>query len=231
MNKEKLKNYTVLYVEDDLDTRRVYSDYFKTLFKSVYLASNGLEALELYQKFSPDILFLDIDMPKLDGLTLLEKLRKQGSQVPVVILSGVLDKDQLIRAIPLEISAYVKKPFSRVEFNNALEKVLNKLELPTNQIKRTILSNNILYDYQTKSLHYKDSMIALTKNEAILMQILILNKDRYLSISEIVDYFHADYNLYKITEDSARSTLKRIRQKTPKEIIENRHGLGYKILN
>ncbi len=87
-----LKNKRILLAEDDAMTRIQVSNTLKMLFKTVYCATDGEEALSLYEDESPDIILTDIKMPKKDGIKLTRQIRQIDYNIPIIILTSFDDK-------------------------------------------------------------------------------------------------------------------------------------------
>ena len=100
---EKFKNYTILYVEDDEGVRTINSRFLNRMFKKLYEAKDGEEGLALYKKYHPDIILTDIQMPKMDGITLSKKIRKTDKDTKIIISTAFSDKDYLLEAIELRL--------------------------------------------------------------------------------------------------------------------------------
>ncbi len=112
---------TILIVEDEKDAREVLKSMVELDFKYVYEAENGCEGLELYQKYKPDIILTDIQMPCMDGIEMLEEIRKNAAaDVLAIFISAYSDVKTLLQAIDLKIDAYIIKPFL---YSDILEKI------------------------------------------------------------------------------------------------------------
>lgn len=119
MDKEK-----ILIVEDDVRIQKLYD---KGLSEDVYekrFSGNGVDALEMYKSWAPDIVILDIGLPEMDGYSVLKKIRieiKDGETI-VIMATGVNDRHKINDCINLGISAYITKPFNYKEINNIVTK-------------------------------------------------------------------------------------------------------------
>jgi DNA-binding response OmpR family regulator len=119
MDKEK-----ILIVEDDVRIQKLYD---KGLSEDVYekrFSGNGVDALEMYKSWAPDIVILDIGLPEMDGYSVLKKIRieiKDGETI-VIMATGVNDRHKINDCINLGISAYITKPFNFKEINNIVTK-------------------------------------------------------------------------------------------------------------
>ncbi len=108
-----LKQMILLYAEDEVGIQKHYSNYFKHYFKFVYTAVNGKEALAKYREIEPDVVILDINMPYLSGLEVAKKIREDGSDVYIILLTARTDKKALIEAVELGLVTYLEKPICR----------------------------------------------------------------------------------------------------------------------
>ncbi|MEI6703703.1 MAG: response regulator, partial [Deltaproteobacteria bacterium] len=105
-----LKTLTVLYVEDDNDTRKQCSDFLTRPVGTLITAANGVEGLEAFKKHAPDIVITDILMPKMDGLTMAYEIRGLAPSVPIIVITAFEQTDYMMRAINIGIDKYVIKP-------------------------------------------------------------------------------------------------------------------------
>jgi two-component system chemotaxis response regulator CheY len=120
---EKIK---LMIVDDSSIIRQVISKYLNSFnVEIVGTASNGVEALEVFKKTSPDIITLDITMPEMDGLTVLEELLKMDSQVKVMVVTALNDKATGLKAIKLGAKSFVGKPFTEEKLKEAFAKIVS----------------------------------------------------------------------------------------------------------
>jgi len=103
MQKEECKNIKILYVEDDDIARENGVEYLENYFEHIYEAPDALTALKLYEEVEPHIIVTDIQMPKLNGLEFVQRIRDKGSKVQVIVISAFSDKDYLFKAIELQL--------------------------------------------------------------------------------------------------------------------------------
>jgi len=115
-----LEDLTVLYVEDNIDTQILIKKMLELSTKEVFVASDGVEGLEVYKKTKPDIVLTDICMPKMDGLEMSKEIREIDPNQPIGIFTAFNDNDYLKRASELDIGTYILKPFNRKQFFSSL---------------------------------------------------------------------------------------------------------------
>lgn len=125
---ETLYPYKVLFVEDEKATRENYTMYLKMLFTEVYEAADGEKAYEIYKDKKPDIMIIDINIPKLNGLDLLRKIRETDYNTEAIMLTAHTDKSFLLDANSLKITKYLVKPINRKDLNETLNLTISKLE-------------------------------------------------------------------------------------------------------
>ena len=122
------KKYTVLYVEDDESYREQMRDILSMFFEKVIMAKDGVEALAAYKKFTPDLVITDIEMPRKNGLELIEEIQQLGLEVVFIILTGYIDNAHLLKALELGINKYLIKPINKEKFLELLYKSIFDLE-------------------------------------------------------------------------------------------------------
>lgn len=126
---EVFKRYNVLYVEDNHEIAEEIAFFLEPMFNTFHSAYNGLEGLELFKEHKPDIIITDIQMPKMNGISMIEEIRKVDSSVPIVITTAFNESDYLLKAIHLQVDGYLMKPLKFPELINRLHKIVEPLEL------------------------------------------------------------------------------------------------------
>ena len=224
MLKKYYKNIKILYVEDDDIARENGIEYLENYFENIYEASDAIKALQLYEKYKPDIIITDIQMPKLNGLEFVKKIRQKDKKTQIIIITAFCDKDYLLKAIELGLVKYLVKPVNEKEFEEALFLCVNSLEQnETNIIK---LDENSYFDTFNKNLFVQNEIIKLRVKEILFLELLIKNSNRYVSYEEIENYVWYDSVM---TKDALKTLVKNIKTKIPKELILNLTNSGYKI--
>ncbi|MCE3039022.1 response regulator [Helicobacter anatolicus] len=128
---KKLKDLTILYVEDDADTQRLTSMILEDYVGRLILAKNGQDALKLFQSHNIDLILTDILMPKTNGIEFIRNVRssEQNNNCPVIITTAHTEVPYLLDAISLHVDGYILKPIDVDELLSALQKaVLPKLQ-------------------------------------------------------------------------------------------------------
>ena len=121
-DQDYLKTLTILYVEDDTDTREQFSEFLRRPVGTLITAEDGVAGLEAFKKHIPDIVITDILMPRMDGLTMAKEILEMVPTVPIIVVTAFEQTDYLMRAINIGIEKYVTKPVnSYLLFEKLLE--------------------------------------------------------------------------------------------------------------
>ena len=220
----KYKNIKILYVEDDEIARENGVEYLQNFFEQIYEAKDAITALQLYEKYQPDIIITDIQMPKLNGLEFVKRIRQKDKKTQIIIITAFCDKDYLLKAIELQLVKYLVKPVKEKEFEEALFLCVNSLQEDNSNIVK--LDENSYFDTFNKNLVIKNEIIKLRTKELIFLELLIKNKNRYVSYEEIENYVWSDSVM---TKDALKTLVKNLKTKIPKDLIMNLTNSGYKI--
>ena len=127
---KELQKLNLLFVDDNNLIRELGEQLFSNIFKSVKVASNGIEAIELLKTHHFDIVITDINMPEMDGFELAKYIKTNYPEILVVFLSAFFDTDTLLKAIDLDVDGFMLKPFDLDKFFATMKNILHyKLEL------------------------------------------------------------------------------------------------------
>lgn len=216
----------ILLVEDDQMLNRSLTKLLKTQNYSVDQAFDGVEAFELLDVFEYDLVILDVMMPKMDGFTFIKKLRKEGNEVPVLILTAKDSLEDRVTGLDLGADDYLVKPF---EF----EELLARIRAMLRRKKRDILSDTIKVGELAINISKRQVMkgkevIELTAKEYEVLEYLARNKGHILSRDQIRE--HAWDLEYEGGSNVIDVLIKNIRKKTKEpELIKTKRGIGYVI--
>ena len=218
---KKLSHYKVLYAEDDLGVRKNVNEFLSLLFKEVYLASDGQEALALFKEHEPDLIITDIKMPRMSGIELVKKIREMDEHVQIIMITAYTEVDFMLEAIELSLLRYIVKPITEPKLFEALEKFLQAKE--KTYFKE--LAPDWFYDNLQKAIVHEGELFELTKKEAKLIEML-LHKDSIISYEEIEErLWEHEY----MSLNALRLMIKNLRKKLPEGVLKNIQGIGYKL--
>lgn len=221
---ETLKNLNILYAEDNLEIQDSTYKILEILFKKVYLASDGIEALKIFKEENINIILLDYVMPNLSGIEAVKQIKEINKKVPIIITSGYSEKEKLINCIQLGIIDYIEKPLKYEHLMGAFNKAIVLLE--ENNMIKIDLGENLCYDYTIKSIIKDGKTIKLTKQEIEFLELLIQNRSKLIFKEEIMNriFGHIDIEL-----NALRNILYRLRKKVGNDLILTVKDLGYMI--
>ncbi|MFA6741084.1 MAG: diguanylate cyclase [Arcobacteraceae bacterium] len=172
MNKEILKDICVLYVEDENDVREFTAKLLDSLLKRVYVAQDGLEGLKIYEenKNDIDLIISDINMPKMDGLSMCEAIKKINNEIPLVITSAHNDTNFLRKSIEIGVTTYAMKPIDLYQLMESIIKAMEPIILKKKLVELNLsLESKIEQEIsKIKSiLDAQDNIIIVTNKEEI----------------------------------------------------------------
>jgi len=221
--KTVLNNSSILLAEDDKMVQESFAKLLSFYVDSVFVANDGLEALQIYSQKKPDIIISDVKMPKLDGIEFIKKIRESDSKIPIVVTSAYTDREYLLESIKLSLVEYLVKPMREDD----LERVLARCAELLGSIEKNIYFNkNFYYDFTDKIFINGNKKITLTNKEIELIELLLANRGHLLTKQKIEDAIY-------IYEEAAPSALKnlvfKLRKKLPYDIIKTQGKLGYMI--
>jgi len=222
---------TLLYAEDDPQSRKNYAFVLEEYFSKVYIAEDGREALRLYYEKKPDILLLDISMPFIDGIEVAKTVRKENKEIPIIMLTAHSEKDILLRAVDLKLEKYLLKPITEAKLKEIMLKVIGEREN-----KDVILLREKLWWHKENShLTYDGQEIKLTKKEHKLIMLLLRMPGGYFMHDTLIINVWDD----QIPDDSHDNKLHQLIYRLNKKVnevsnsdmqlIENSYTLGYRI--
>jgi len=190
-------------------------------------AKHGLEALRLIREEKPDLVILDINMPQLDGFGVIEKLRNENNNVPVIVLTARDQKDDKSIGFGLGADDFVTKPFGLEELLMRVSAVLRRSQnTPTSG--NILVSGNISLDVSNYRISVKGEVIETSPTEFKLLNYLMQNMDRVLTREQILS---AVWGLDFATDGAVLDTyISYLRKKLGDNAnIRTIRGVGYQI--
>ncbi|WP_419770268.1 MAG: response regulator transcription factor [Candidatus Marinarcus sp.] len=217
---KQLKEITILCVEDEEGIREFVVNTLKYYFKEVYEANNGDEAFEIYEEYKPKIVLTDIQMPKMDGIELVKKIRKTDNSTMIIMLTAHANEEYLIDLINLNIDHFILKPLNSKKLDEALNKYIEK-----HFSQEIFLHQDLKLDLSKRVLIYKETtIIPLRKREKDFLELLYENKNAITTYAQIeIELWQDKY----MTNDALKSFIKELRNKMPINIIKNSPQDGY----
>ncbi|NLC27761.1 MAG: response regulator transcription factor [Campylobacteraceae bacterium] len=223
MESANLKNIVVMLVEDENAIRKALSSAIEEEFAKLITARDGEDGLKKFKKYKPDIVITDISMPIMDGLDMASAIKKISKETPVIILSAFSEKERLIKAIDVGVDKYLIKPIDPDELMESVRVATRENFIVGDTID---IGSGYQFDKGRRVLIYQKKDIHLTKKELLFVTLLIKNLGTYVLHEDIKNSVWLNKN---VTDTAIRTFIKRVREKTDKNFIENIPGLGYKL--
>ena len=224
------KQITILLAEDEPALGQIIKESLETRNFKVILCENGEEALHIYTTQHPELLVLDVMMPKKDGFTLAKEIREKDNAIPIIFLTAKSQTSDVVEGFTIGGNDYLKKPFSIeeliVRINNLLHrtKVQNTAEI--------VQFGDYHFDFTKQTLQFKsESHVNLTHREAHLLFHLIENKNEVLDRSLILNKLWGNDDFFNGRSMDVFITKLRKKLKQDETIqILNVRGFGYKLI-
>lgn len=217
----------ILVAEDETSLNDLLQDALRMNGYETISAKHGLEALRLIREEKPDLVILDINMPQLDGFGVIEKLRNENNNVPVIVLTARDQKDDKSIGFGLGADDFVTKPFGLEELLMRVSAVLRRSQnTPTSG--NILVSGNISLDVSNYRISVKGEVIETSPTEFKLLNYLMQNMDRVLTREQILS---AVWGLDFATDGAVLDTyISYLRKKLGDNAnIRTIRGVGYQI--
>jgi DNA-binding response OmpR family regulator len=224
---------TILLVDDEESVRKVLTFPLERDGFTVVQAADGEEALRRFGETSPDLVVLDIMLPKLDGLEVCKRLRAT-SQVPIIMLTA--RDDELDKVIGLELGAddYITKPFSIREFRSRVRALLRRAKAPAHgagEPEERIEVEGLVIDVPRRAVEVRGKSVQLTYVEFELLRTLASHPGRVYSRRMLLEalWKSADYRDPRTIDVHVRHLREKLESepRTPEYILTVR-GVGYR---
>jgi OmpR family response regulator RpaB len=226
----------ILVVDDETSIRRILETRLKMAGYEVITAADGEEALEAFQKNNPDLVVLDVMMPKLDGYGVTREIRK-NSDTPIIILTALGDVSERITGLELGADDYIIKPFSPKELEARVKAVLRRINQRIDPgggklTKNVITTGQLRIDTSRRQVYRKNERIRLTGMEFSLLELLVSNSGQPFSRNEILQYVWSYPPDHRIDTRVVDVHISRLRSKLEvdaanPELILTARGIGY----
>lgn len=225
-----IKKTRILLAEDEEALGLIVKESLETRAFDVLYARDGVEAMELYVGQKPELLVLDVMMPRKDGFTLVKEIRKIDPYVPIIFLTSKSRTEDVIEGFGYGVNDYIKKPFSMeeliVRMKALLGRVKEKLSAATFKVG--------LYEFDPlkQSLSINESSQSLTHRESQLLLALIQNKNQVTDRKEVLNALWGNDDFFNARSmDVFISKLRKKLAQDPTIQVLNVRGYGYKLVS
>lgn len=219
----------LLLIEDDERVCEALVEYLTDQSYSVDIACDGQAGLEMAIEVRYALILLDIMLPKLDGITLCQKLRQEACKTPVLILTAKDTNTDKVIGLDAGADDYVVKPFDLEVLSARIRALLRRGDSP---IALVLEWGNLSLNTNTCEAIYQEKKLTLTPKEYRLLELFLRNGRRVFSRSVILDHLWSFEELP--TEAAVKTHVRTLRQKlkavgAPRDFIETVYGLGYRL--
>ncbi len=234
------ETYHILIVEDDKDIREGIEIYLKNQGYTVFQAADGIEGLAVMKKETIHLAIVDVMMPRMDGISMVMRMRELNYEFPVIMLSAKSEEVDKIMGLNMGADDYVTKPFTTMELlarvNSHLRRYGRFLEMKDSQSRelereKIYTSGGLEVHEDTVEVFLDGNPVKLTPTEFKILLLLIKSPGRVFSAEEI---YERVWNEQAINTDTIMEHVRKIREKieiNPREpkYLKVVWGVGYKI--
>lgn len=221
---------TILIADDNRQITSILEEYVKKEGFTPFIAFDGQGALELFAKHKPDIVLLDVMMPKVDGFEVCREIRK-NADTPVIMITARGEDFEKIMGLDIGADDYIIKPFSPGEVMARIRAVLRRIAREDGQKKQVFSFGSLTINLDEYIVSINDSKVLLTKKETELLWTLATNKNKVFSRDNLLNSLWG-YDYFGDTR-TVDSHIKRLRAKIDEFAhdgweIKTIWGVGYK---
>ncbi|GFI26696.1 MAG: response regulator transcription factor [Lachnospiraceae bacterium] len=216
----------ILVVEDDFDIQELLHSFLQEAGYEVDVANDGVEAIDIFSNSQFDLILLDIMLPKIDGFTLCELIRKQ-SQVPIIMLTALNGEEEQIKGLDLQVDDYITKPFSMPVLIRKIAAVLRRSNQGKDEENQTINYRNLILDLDSYIATVDGNSYELTQREFEVLRELLTHQGRVMTRQNLLDSVWK-YDFFG-DERVVDTHIKNLRKKLGIDFIQTIRGVGYKI--
>ena len=215
----------ILIIEDEKDIQNIIKAFLENAGYKVETADDGVEGINILQNHNFDLILLDIMIPKIDGYTVCEMIRKDNN-IPIIILTALTDEESQLKGFDKLADDYITKPFSMPIVLKHIEAILRRIDNHTENNK-VLKYKNITLDTENYEVFVDNKKIPLTYREYEILKLFLENQGKVFTRDNILNSIWS-YDYYG--DDKIVNThIKNIRKKLGYDYIETIRGVGYRI--
>lgn len=217
----------ILLVEDDERISESVAEVLRAQHYIVDVAVDGQEGWDFVKVYAYDLVLTDVTLPKLDGISLCQRLRSQGYNVPILMLTARDTTDDQVKGLDAGADDYLVKPY---KLQTLLAHIRALLRRGNASLSPVLEWEKLQVDTNICQVNYKNQPLQLTPKEYRLLELLVRNGGKVLPRGKILE------NLWSLDEppeeDAVKALVKRLRQKlkaigAPEDFVSTAYGMGY----
>lgn len=228
-----MKKQDLLLVEDDTNLGQLLKEYLEIKGFQVTLCRNGEEGLNSYKQQAFDFCIFDVMLPKMDGFTLAEKIRKEDKRIPILFLTAKSLKEDTIKGLQIGADDYLTKPFRMEELLLRIQAIMRRIQNNNPEGQNQDIQNigKFTFDYKQRKLLIDNSEQKLTSKEAELLLLLCQSRNQILDRSYALKKIWREDTYFNARSMDVYVTKLRKYLKADENIqIINVHGQGFKLV-
>lgn len=229
MTRNRAEGGSILVVEDDPAILIALQEKLGREGFAVISARDGEEARDRLAEYPPDLVILDLMLPKLDGLSVLRWLRRRHGDLPVLILSARGREEDKVEGLRAGADDYLAKPFGLRELMARIDALLRRARGP----RETLTLGSVEIDAQARRVFRNGGEVSLSRKELEILLVLVRNRERVVSREEILDavWGYSDAGSTRAVDYHVVNLRKKLEADPshPRHIV-TRHGLGYQLV-
>jgi len=216
----------ILLVEDELDLQNILVKRLRTATYSVDACANGLDALDYIHMTTYDVIVLDIMIPGIDGLQVLQKIRSENNKTPVLLLTAKDSIEDRVKGLDIGADDYLVKPFA---FDELLARLRVLIRRQAGSTSNVLQIDNLVVDCNAHKVKRGDKTIELSSKEFAILEYMIRNQDVVLTRDTIEQHvWNYDYEGgSNIIDVYIRYLRKKIDTESETKLIHTVRGAGY----
>ncbi|HAA26879.1 MAG TPA: DNA-binding response regulator [Cyanobacteria bacterium UBA8553] len=219
----------ILLVEDDERLSDVIAEDLTDHHYVIEVASDGQFGWELADTYTYDLILLDVMLPKIDGITLCQRLRSQGCCIPILMLTARDTINDKVIGLDAGADDYLVKPFDLQELSARVRALLRR---GSSTLPPVLEWENLTLNPSTCEVFYKERLLPLSPKEYSLLEFFLRNRRRVFSRAQILEHLWSFERLPE--EATVKAHIRSLRHKlesvgAPGDLIETVYGLGYRL--
>ena len=215
----------ILLLEDDILLNESITKYLTTIGHAITSVRDGNVCLEVLEKEKFDLLVFDINVPNIDGLSILEILHTQKKIIPIIFISTLIDIEDISRAFELGCYDYLKKPFHLKELNLRIDRISKTAK---KDMHHKTLSASYSFDCDTMTLYFHEEPQVLSRLQLQIIEFLAHNRGFVCSYNMFRESVWHDCDI-DVDDATIRAEINRLKNNLKEDFIINIRGIGYMV--